>query len=416
MTAIDLGTRVPLRLPTATATFAVGIAGYVGVNLSPYMITAAQTALHVDVLTSSWIVTASLFLTALAGLAIAPLCAGPHRRNVARAGLVVATLGFGMAALVTALLIPGLLVGGIGAGGAIAAAGAAMAAFRNPERVAGLSGLVKGGLITIVIAVIPLIGLVPIAVFGAIALFSLIALLFSAWLPAAPVVDPQAGAAVAEAMPIEVAPTGAVRLSPAPSRAVTVAGFGLLIVFALWAVSEDSLWAMGGVMGADQAGLTPEGLGVALSGATAGGLMAALLLMIVGDRLGRAVPLVVLMLVGGVLKIIKGFTTDATAFTVVFIAWQVVYALGFMYFIATSAALDVGGRWSAPLLSVYLVGSALTPVVGAALISVLGYQNFAIALGIASFALAVPSGTIALLATRLEHTTTTTTHKEEISA
>ncbi|MBW8761072.1 MAG: MFS transporter [Microbacterium sp.] len=415
MTAIDLGTRVPLRLPTATATFAVGIAGYVGVNLSPYMITAAQTALHADVLTSSWIVTASLFLTALAGLAIAPLCAGPHRRNVARAGLVVATLGFGTAALVPALLIPGLLVGGLGAGGAIAAAGAAMAAFRNPERVAGLSGLVKGGLITIVIAVIPLIGLVPIAVFGAIALFSLIALLFSAWLPAAPVIDPQAGAAVAEAMPIEVPSTGAVRLSPARSRAVTVAGFGLLVAFALWAVSEDSLWAMGGVMGADQAGLTPEGLGVALSGATAGGLMAALLLMIVGDRLGRAVPLVVLMLVGGVLKIIEGFITDATAFTIVFIAWQVVYALGFMYFIATSAALDAGGRWSAPLLSVYLVGSALTPVVGAALISVLGYQNFATTLGIASFALAVPSGAIALLATRLERTTTNT-YKEEISA
>ncbi|HWV47971.1 MAG TPA: hypothetical protein VN035_00825, partial [Microbacterium sp.] len=124
MTAIDLGTRVPLRLPTATATFAIGIAGYLGVNLSPYMISATQLALGIDVLTASWLVTASLFLTALAGLVITPLCAGAHRRTVARVGLVLAAVGFGMAALIPNLLIPGLLGGGIGAGGAIAAAGA----------------------------------------------------------------------------------------------------------------------------------------------------------------------------------------------------------------------------------------------------------------------------------------------------
>ena len=414
MTVIDLGTRVPLRLSTATAAFSVGIAGYLGVNLSPYMITSVQAALSIDVLTASWIVTASLFLTALAGLVIAPLCAGAHRRTVARAGLIVATIGFGSAALLPAVMVPGLLAGGIGAGGAIAAAGAAMAAFRNPERVAGVSGLVKGALVTIVIAVIPLIGLTPIAVFGALALFSLAGLLFSAWLPAAPVRDPHAGAAVAEAMPIDVPPTGAVRVGPGPSRAVTLAGFGLLIVFTLWAVSEDSLWAMAGVMGADQVGLTPEGLGIALSGATAGALVAAVLLMIVGDKLGRAVPLVTLLLMGGVLKIVEGFTTDPTAFIVVFIAWNTIYAVAFMYFFATSAALDSGGRWSAPLLSVYLVGSALTPVIGAALTGAMGYQNFAITLGIASFALAIPTGAIALLTTRLERTHTA--HMEEITA
>ncbi|HXH33909.1 MAG TPA: MFS transporter [Plantibacter sp.] len=413
MTAIDLGTRVPLRLPTATATFAVGIAGYLGVNLSPYMITAVQAALDMDVLAASWLVTGSLFLTALAGLAIAPLCAGTHRRTVARAGLAVATLGFGASAFVPVLLVPGLLVGGIGAGGAIAAAGAAMAAFRNPERVAGLSGLVKGALITIVIAVIPLIGLAPFAVFGALTLFSLVGLLFSAWLPGAPVLDPQAGAAVAEAMPIDVPQTGALRVPPPRSRTVAIAGSGLLVVFALWAVSEDSLWAMGGVMGADQADLTAEGLGIALSGATAGALVAAVLLMIVGDKLGRAVPLVILLLLGGALKIVEGFTTDATAFIVVFIAWNTVYAVAFMYFFATSAALDSGGRWSAPLLSVYLVGSALTPVIGAALISVLGYQSFAITLGVASFVLAVPAGAIALLTTRLERANTT--HTKEMT-
>ncbi|WP_394195485.1 MFS transporter [Microbacterium foliorum] len=402
MTAVDLSTRVPLRLPTATATFAIGIAGYLGVNLSPYMITAAQTGLGMDVLAASWLVTATLLLTAVTGLAIAPLCAGSHRRVVARTGLAIAAVGFATAAGVPALILPGLLVGGVGAGGAVAASGAALAAFRNPDRVAGFNGLANRGVITIVLAVIPLIGLAPIDVFGALALFSIVGLLVSAWLPAAPVLDPQAGAAVAEAMPIDVPPTGTVRLSPARSRTVTIAGFGLLVVFALWAASEDSLWAMAGIMGAEQTGLTPEGLGLALSGATAGGLIGSVLLMVVGSRLGRAVPLAVLLVAGGVLKIVEGFTSDPTAFIIVFIAWNTVYAIAFMYFVSTSAALDADGRWSGPLLAVYLVGSALTPVIGAALVGVLGFEGFAVALGIASFVLAVPASAIALLSTRLE--------------
>ncbi|GAA4781456.1 MFS transporter [Microbacterium gilvum] len=404
----DLGTRVPLRLPTASATFAIGIAGYLGVNLSPYMITAAQTGLGIDVLAASWLVTAALLLTAVTGLAIAPLCAGVRRRAVARLGLAVGAAGFGVAALVPALILPGLLVGGVGAGGAVAASGAALAAFRNPDRVAGFNGLANRGVITIVLAVIPLVGLAPVDVFGALALFSVIGLLISAWLPAAPVVAPQAAAAVAEAMPIEVPPTGALRTSPARSRGVTLAGFGLLAVFALWAASEDSLWAMAGVMGADQASLSPEGLGLALSGATAGGLVGSLLLMVVGDRLGRAAPLAILLAAGGALKIAEGFTTDPTAFIVVFVAWNTVYAIAFMYFVSTSAALDADGRWSGPLLAVYLVGSALTPVIGAALVGALGYQGFAVALGVASFVLAVPAAAIARLSTRLERSARTT--------
>lgn len=384
MTTLDIRTRIPLRFPTATATFAVGIAGYLGVNLSPYMITAAQTGLGLDILAASWLVTATLLLTAVTGLAIAPLCAGVHRRAVARAGLGLAVVGFTIAALAPAAMLPGLLLGGAGAGGAVAASGAALAAFRNPDRVAGFNGLANRGIITVVLAVIPLIGLAPIDLFGALALFNLIGLVASAWLPAAPVVAPQAGAAVAEAMPIEIPPTGTIRTSPARSRTVTLAGFGLLLVFALWAASEDSLWAMAGIMGAEQAGLTPEGLGIALSG---------------------AVPLVIPLIAGGALKIVEGFVTDPTTFIVVFIVWNSVYAIAFMYFVSTSAALDADGRWSGPLLAVYLVGSALTPVIGAALVGALGYQGFAIALGVASFVLAVPAGAIALVSTRLERMT-----------
>ncbi len=395
-------TRVPLRLPTASATFVVGIAGYLGVNLSPYMIIAVQAGLGADVLSASWLVTGALLLTALTGLAVAPLCAGRSRRTVARVGLGVAVVGFGLAAVVPALLLPGLLLGGVGAGGAVAASGAAIAAFRNPDRVAGFYGLANRGIITVVLAVVPLIGLAPIDVFGSMAVFSLVALALVMWLPGAPAAPVHAAAAAGAAVPLEVPPTGTLRTAAKPSRAVTVAGFTLLLVFALWAASEDSLWAMVGVMGADQSGLTAEGLGIALSGATAGGLLASIGLMIVGDRLGRGIPLVVLLVLGGILKIVQGTVTDPTTFVVVFILWNTVYALAFAFFISTSAALDADGRWSGPLLATYLVGSALTPVIGANLVAGLGYEGFTITLAIASFVLAVPAGVIGLLSRKLE--------------
>ncbi|HZW40927.1 MAG TPA: MFS transporter, partial [Agromyces sp.] len=89
MSNLQITPRVPLRLPSAVATFGIGIAGYLGVNLSPYMITALQSALGSDVLTASWIVTAALLATAITGLAISRLCAGPLRRPVARIGLTL---------------------------------------------------------------------------------------------------------------------------------------------------------------------------------------------------------------------------------------------------------------------------------------------------------------------------------------
>ena len=116
--------------------------------------------------------------------------------------------------------------------------------------------------------------------FGVLAGFSAAMLLTTAWLPVAPIVD--------------VAPHGGTATSGSPgspaSHRITIAGIALLVCFALWAVSEDSLWAMAGVMGAEQAALTPEGLGIALSGATAGGILGAILITVVGDRFGRARP------------------------------------------------------------------------------------------------------------------------------
>ncbi|MCO1339392.1 hypothetical protein BJH93_10890 [Kocuria polaris] len=394
--------RLPMRLGTTSATFLIGIAGYLGVNLSPYMISALEDAAGLEFLAAGWTVTGVLLLTAVVGLAVAPLCAGPRRHAVARSGLALGLVAFGAAALVPApaAIITGLLVGGAGVGCAVAASGAAFAAFRDPDRIAGFNGLANRGIITIVLAVIPVLGIAAINVFGSLALFCLIGLVLSRWLPKAPTVGSSPAAGVAEAVPMRQGPVPAVSAQSADRR-LLAAGLVLLVTFTLWAVGEDSLWAMAGAVGEIQTGLTPAGLGIALSGATAGGLLGSIALMIIGDRLGRAVPLVALLLVGGALKAVTGFVDTPTAFIVAFIAWNTVYALTFMYFVAVAAALSADGRWSGPLLATYLVGSSLTPVIGAAMLGALGPEGFTITLGIVSVVLAVPTAAVAALSSRV---------------
>ncbi|MFI7048904.1 MFS transporter [Streptosporangium sandarakinum] len=386
---------VPLRLRPLTATFTIGVAGYLGINLSPYLLDIVSKTVGTDTVTAGWIVTGMLLATAAVGLAISPLCAGARRRGVAQTGLLVATVAFGIAALLPApaTVLIGLLVGGAGAGCAVAASGAAFAAFADPDRVAGINGLANRAIAAAVLAIVPALGLVPINVIGALAVFCLLGLLLTVWLPQTPAPDP------AIEQPHK-ATDSFTNTEAGGNRIAAILGIAILVTFAIWAVSEDSLWATSVILAQTQAGVPDEALGIALSGATAGGMAGAFLLMVVGKRLGRALPLAVLVLLCSALKLSIGLVTNPVAFIIVFIAWNAVYTMAYGYFLATAAALDANGRWSGPLLAAYLVGSSLAPVVGAALAESLGTTGFTIAISVTSAVLAIPAAIAARYSSR----------------
>ncbi|WP_207457001.1 MFS transporter [Herbiconiux sp. SYSU D00978] len=384
--------RLPLTLPRAVSTFGLAVIGLLTANVLPFMIIALQEALGTGATEAGAVMTGSLLATALTCLAVTRLAEGRRRTLVARVGLAVTVVGYGVAALGLgpALTIAGVIVGGAGAGGAVASSGAALAALRNPNRISAVSGLVNRGIVTVVLAVIPLLGITLGSAFGLVAGMALAVLFVSHWLPAAPLAA------------FDDAERPAVAAAAAPSRALTAAGIGILALFALWAVGEDSLWALAGAMGADQAGLDDAGLGFVLSASTAGGLLASIVLIFIGDRLGRAVPLLVLLVLGGGLKLAASLATDPTVLTIVLIAWNTVYLAVFLLFIATAAALDANGRWSGPCLGVYLIGSSFAPIVGAWLAETFGYAGFGWTIAIISWAIAVPVVLIARLSSRIE--------------
>lgn len=388
-------TRLPLNTRRATSTFGMSVLGLLTANLLPFMVIALQDSLGVSVGEAGTIMTGSLLATALACIAVTRLAEGARRVAVARVGLAVTALGFILAAfpLGTAVTITGVIVGGAGAGGALAASGAALAALRNPNRMSAANGLVNRAVVTLVLALIPVVGVSLGSVYGLVAGLAVVLLITSGWLPAAPVtVSPD--------------PVRNPRVASTSQVSTTIAGFALLAMYAIWAISEDSLWAIAGTMGAENARLSDTALGVVLSASSAGGFAAALALILLGDRLGRALPMAVLLVVGGFLKLGTCLATDPTVYGVLLVAWNSVYLAVFLLFIATAAALDANGRFSGPSLGVYLVGTSFAPMFGGWVVQAFGYGVFGWVLGVTSWLLVVPVVLVARLSTQVENAET----------
>ncbi|MCM1013330.1 MULTISPECIES: MFS transporter [unclassified Brevibacterium] len=385
--------RVPLGLRNGAAVFLVALAGLMLANLAP-LVLAVLEDIGFDVIAAGNILTWALLASALVGLGTSRPAAGRHRRTIAVVGLVIAIIGFLAAALIGSptIVVAGLIAGGAGVGAAISTSGAAIAAIENPNRVSATSGVVNRLLVMVVLGVIPAIGLAQFTVFGALALLSALSLAVTIWLPATP--DYSSAVIAAE--------------SPAGTRAprkVVLAGIGILIIFPLWGTSEDSVWTLAPVLG-DSVGLSEQSLGFALSAAAGCGAAAMLIVMLFGTRIGRAVPLAVALILGGVTKIWIGMTTDPQTLAVLIVVVNTIYAFAFVLFIATAAGLDARGYWSGPLVGAYIVGSSFAPLLGAWVIDTVGIPTFGLIMGIVSFVVVIPTVLIARVSTRVERTLT----------
>ncbi|WP_205571848.1 MFS transporter [Arthrobacter celericrescens] len=398
---LDASGRVPLTWRRGISTFGIGVIGFMAANLVPFMIIALVDGHSLTPTAAGTVMTACLLSTAVGCLLTSRWSARSGRYVVARGGLFLAAAGFGAAALVpvTPVAIAAIILGGLGGGGAISASGAALAALRNPNRMSGISGLANRAIVTVVLALIPLFGTGMLSAFGILALLALAFVLTSGWMPAA-AAAPDATSASGPTVGADVGQSPAV-----PRKApllVTIAGFSLLSCFGLWALGEDSLWAVAGSMGAEQTGISDADMGLMLSISTAGGLVFGAIASYLGDRLGRTVPLLVLLLLGGGLKLAAGLVNDPGTYMLVIIAWNTVYALAFMYVVSVAVALDVRGFWSAALSGTYLIGSAFSPLFGTFIAETLGYVPLTAILSGFSFLLLVPFLVISRVAARVE--------------
>ncbi|MFQ6851844.1 MFS transporter [Streptomyces sp. 35M1] len=358
---------------------AVFTAGYLASYLLPTVVGRLSAHLGLSPAQAGLVGSALLLSSAGAGFALAGRVERFGARTPARAGLVLAAVGYGCAALAGSvpLVVLGVMVGGFGSGTATAVAASGIAARRNPHRTSSLGLLTVSATAGVLYLTIPHLGGGHRLPFAAIALVALLV-----W-PATARLD---GARTAEETSSPV--TG--RL-PHRRSGLVLAG-GMLV----WSMAQNALWGVSSRIGVVQAGLSEVTVGAVFAAALGAGLLGVTGAGLLGARIGRAVPIGLGTVVIAASIVLSSSARDLGSFATGEIMWNTVYPVVLSYLIGLAASLDVRGRWAVLAGSASSVGVACGPLLGSVLSEEAGYPAMGLILGAAPLLVAAPVTAVAL--------------------
>lgn len=345
----DPGWRPLVAVAGATA------AGWLGTSALPLVLGSLVDGLGLDEARAGALSTAELGAVTVASLALAARMGRVSRRRLALLGACLATLGNALSALAPAAgpLFAARALAGLGEGALLAAASAAAAGMRQPERVFAAATALGGTAGAVVLAGLPY----AIGPWGHAGAFAALAVLSLASLPAA--------AGLPEGAP---SPASG-RASRAPHRAAGLAALaGIVLVNAV----AIAVWSLSERIGL-RVGLGRGEVGLVLAASTLVGLASAGLAAWLGLRRGRTGPL----LLGGIVGVGAMLAIVNTSAPGLYAAAEVASGAGFFfavpYFMGVVAALDPRGRWTAAASGGGSAGTALGPLLGGALVSGASY-------------------------------------------
>ncbi|MGW3359637.1 MFS transporter [Streptomyces bungoensis] len=366
-------------------------AGYLAPYLLPTIVGRLDAGLPLSATQAGAVGSALLLSSATAGFLVAARGERLGPRTLARAGLALAALGYGGAALTGAVpaVVAGALIGGFGSGTVTAVAAGGIAAMgvppregvrawgRDPHRVTTLGLLVVSALAGALYLTIPHLGPGHGRPLAALALTAL-----AVW--------PLTGRLSARTAPARTSRAERGRL---PHRRA-----GLLLAAAMpcWSLAQNALWGVSGRIGLDQAHLGEVAVGAVFAVALGAGLAGVVGAGALGPRLGRAVP------IGGGTALIAGCValsasaTDLRAFAFGEISWNLLYPVVLSYVIGLAASLDPRGRWAVLVGSAGSLGTAAGPLTGSLLAAGAGFPGMGQILAAALLGVAVPMTVVAL--------------------
>ncbi|MEU8593081.1 MFS transporter [Streptomyces globisporus] len=358
---------------------AVFTAGYLASYLLPTVVGRLSAHLGLSPAQAGLVGSALLLSSAGAGFALAGRVERLGARTPARAGLALAAVGYGCAALAGSvpLVVLGVMVGGFGSGTATAVAASGIAARRDPHRTSSLGLLTVSATAGVLYLTIPHLGGGHRLPFAAIALVALLV-----W-PATARLD---GARTAEETSSPI--TG--RL-PHRRSGLVLAG-GMLV----WSMAQNALWGVSSRIGLDQAGLSEVTVGAVFAAALGAGLLGVTGAGLLGARLGRAVPIGLGTVVIAASIVLSSSARDLGSFATGEIMWNTVYPVVLSYLIGLAASLDTRGRWAVLAGSTSSIGVACGPLLGSVLSEEAGYPAMGLILGAATLLVAAPVTAVAL--------------------
>jgi len=354
-------------------------AGLVGFDTLPVVLGAIVDGLGIDEARAGRIASLELGSMALAALVLAPRVSGLSLRalallaaGIAAAAHTISMLVDGFAALATLRAIAGLAEGAL-----VASGNALIATSVDPDRLAARMQLVAGSAGALLLVILPNVVAVTghRGAFGVMALIVLACTPLLLWMPRA-----------------SAARIATVQL-PARGRALPVLAAGLILT-----AGEGAMWAFLERIGV-HVGVTPVSIGALLGAITMLGLLGAAAAAWLGTRLGRRLPIA-----AGICAQAASCWSIATADApTAYVLGGIGYGLSFFfvqpYLLGTAAVVDPSGRVAAGYAGVVLVGGAIGPAVGGALVAAFSYEALGWQLLVAS---AAALAAIWPLATRLD--------------
>ncbi|MFJ6831741.1 MFS transporter [Streptomyces sp. NPDC091209] len=367
------------RTPTPWPLVALFTAGYLAAYLLPTTVGRLDAGLPLSATQAGAVGSVLLLGSASAGFLLASRVDRFGPRGLARAGLLLAAVGYGTAALSAAvpLVVAGAIVGGFGSGTATTVAATGIAGRRDPHRVTTLGLLGVSGLAGALYLTIPHLGPAHGVPLAAIACTALLTLSLTGRLPAR---TPAARTLRTEAAPL-------------PHRRS-----GLLLAGAMlfWSLAQNSLWGVSGRIGLTQAGLTEVTVGAVFAVALGAGLLGTIGAGALGPRLGRALPIGLgTALIAGCIAL-SAAATDLTSFAAGEIAWNALYPVVLSYVIGLAASMDPRGRWAVLVGSASSLGTACGPLTGSLLSARAGYPAMGTVLAAGLLLVGVPMTLVAL--------------------
>ncbi|MEV5429062.1 MFS transporter [Streptomyces sp. NPDC052701] len=366
---------------TARPLVALFTAGYLAPYLLPTTVGRLDSGLALSATQAGAVGSALLLSSAAAGFVLASRVERVGARTLARAGLGLAALGYGGAALTTAVpaVVAGAVVGGFGSGTATTVAAAGIAARRDPHRASTLGLLGVCALAGAVYLVVPRLGPGHGLPLAAIALTALAVWPLTGRLPAGTAAAPRARR-----------DDGGL---PHRRPGLVLAGAVLC-----WSLAQNALWGVSGRIGLTQAHLSETAVGAVLAAALGAGLLGVAGAGVLGARLGRAVP------VGAGTAAIAGCVavsacaTGPVSFAGGEIVWNALYPVVLSHLIGLAASLDPRGRWAVLVGSASSLGTAAGPLTGSVLSAQAGFPVMGLVLGAVLLVAAVPMTAVALRA------------------
>lgn len=336
-------------------------------NLVPVLIGALIADLGMSVASASALATAMSLGTAGGIFATNKLVAKGDRPKMARIGLLAMAAGFGLGAvtLTAAAVVAGVVLGGIGAGIVVATATAASSATRDPDKTVNTVMIVNRLAAAALLAVVPLLGSDLRNILAILAALGLAGLLAAGGLPN---------------LPVEAAHR------PAPGRGAGAKAVVLALVFGLWSMTEDLVYAISGVIGMDSAGMTLDSISLVISLSVVGGLLGALASPLALKLLGRSLAILLIITVGSVCKYAVLTATSATVLSAGIVLAGTMYGAVLALVFGLAARMDLSGRVGTLVMGVYIVGVALGPVIGGNLVGVVGPQALGLVIAVPSLA------------------------------